>query len=231
MKRSLLIAFAALSALTLCAAAQDLALFDALPRSQAAPTLDLFDQLPQPASKTLPLFDAMPAVQGKPPLPDLFGDSPLVRRDTRIKVYVWSRENCTPCRRLDKDRVELEKTYVLVDGRKAYPKHAVAAWPTLMFQDAAGQWHNVEGYTTRQAFTLSVERVLKTRKTSATYPSRGGWWTSPAHTRAELIAHLQQGQHAGKFPGAFLEALTWEQLNSLHSDDHEGAVAWSTIAF
>ena len=38
--------------------------------------------------------------------------------------------------------------------------------------------------------------------------------------------HLNSGQHRGKFDVAWLQTLTWAELQSLHDDDHEGRVKW-----
>lgn len=48
------------------------------------------------------------------------------------------------------------------------------------------------------------------------YPIRSGWWTGCGSWR-----HLTTGEHAGKFDPAWLQSLTWNELQSLHSDDHE----------
>lgn len=62
----------------------------------------------------------------------------------------------------------------------------------------------------------------------AGYPVRGNWWTHPGATnRVELIEHLMQGVHRGKFSREWLNTLTMPQLESLHSDDHEGKVRYA----
>jgi len=54
----------------------------------------------------------------------------------------------------------------------------------------------------------------------------GSW--SPS--RAYLIQHLQSGQHAGKFSTAWLNSLTYQELYSLHDDDHDGRVSAARVA-
>lgn len=63
-------------------------------------------------------------------------------------------------------------------------------------------------------------------ETACSYPVRGSWWTHPGRrlNKADLIAHLQSGFHGGKFRLAYLHSLSPEELESLHSDDHEGRV-------
>ena len=56
------------------------------------------------------------------------------------------------------------------------------------------------------------------------YPVRGGHWSFPGNGRAQLIAHLQSGEHAGKFSAAWLNSLSYQELLSLHDDDHEHRV-------
>lgn len=53
------------------------------------------------------------------------------------------------------------------------------------------------------------------------YPVRGSHWTFPGSGRAQLIHHLQTGEHRGKFSRAWLDSLTYQELLSLHDDDHE----------
>lgn len=51
------------------------------------------------------------------------------------------------------------------------------------------------------------------------YPVRGSWWTGcPNWT------HLTRGEHAGKFDSAWLQTLSNAEIQSLHSDAHEGRV-------
>lgn len=56
------------------------------------------------------------------------------------------------------------------------------------------------------------------------YPVRGSHWTYPGNSRASLIHHLQTGEHAGKFSRAWLDSLSYQELLSLHDDDHEHRV-------
>ena len=57
------------------------------------------------------------------------------------------------------------------------------------------------------------------------YPVRGGWWTGCGGWR-----HLMQGEHAGKFDAAWLQSLSNSEIQSLHSDDHEGRVKWQYVS-
>lgn len=56
------------------------------------------------------------------------------------------------------------------------------------------------------------------------YPVRGSWWTGCSGWQ-----HLASGEHIGKFPTEWLKSLTWAEVQSLHSDDHEGKVKWEYV--
>lgn len=57
------------------------------------------------------------------------------------------------------------------------------------------------------------------------YPVRGNLWSHPGNVHA----HLKSGQHAGKWSSAWIDSLTRQEAESLHSDDHEGRVKWSYV--
>lgn len=61
-------------------------------------------------------------------------------------------------------------------------------------------------------------------KPKASYPVRGSHWSYPGNSRGQLIAHLQSGEHAGKFSPTWLNSLSYAELLSLHDDDHEHRV-------
>lgn len=56
------------------------------------------------------------------------------------------------------------------------------------------------------------------------YPIRNSWWTGCSGWR-----HLTLGQHAGKFDSEWLLGLSNAEIQSLHSDDHEGKVKWDFV--
>lgn len=60
------------------------------------------------------------------------------------------------------------------------------------------------------------------------YPLRARWWSHPGpSTHENLVLHLSTGEHVGKFDSRWLATLSVAQLESLHSDDHEGRVDWT----
>lgn len=66
----------------------------------------------------------------------------------------------------------------------------------------------------------------------AGYPVRGGHWSIGSQwnaSRSTVMAHLQDGVHAGKWDPAWLATLSRDELLSLHDDDHEGRVQWAHV--
>lgn len=69
----------------------------------------------------------------------------------------------------------------------------------------------------------TLTRVVPVMPTPG-YPVRGGHWAVDGYSnpnRDYLIAHLLNGQHAGKFDRNWLASLSQQELLSLHDDDHE----------
>lgn len=56
------------------------------------------------------------------------------------------------------------------------------------------------------------------------YPIRGNWWSG-----CSTWQHLATGEHKGKFDTAWLKTLSNSEVQSLHSDDHEGRVKWDRV--
>lgn len=65
------------------------------------------------------------------------------------------------------------------------------------------------------------------------YPTRGGNWNVLGDnnpSKSKLIQHLySHSNHSGKFDLGWLNSLSVAELESLHSDDHEGRVHWSHV--
>jgi hypothetical protein len=51
------------------------------------------------------------------------------------------------------------------------------------------------------------------------YPLRGSWWSGCSSWQ-----HLTVGEHRGKFDHEWLKSLSYAELQSLHSDDHDGTL-------
>lgn len=72
--------------------------------------------------------------------------------------------------------------------------------------------------------TSTLPRSVQRQTQGAYYPTRGGWWTGCGSWH-----HLTLGRHRGKFDHQYLRSLSWSELQSLHSDDHEGRVKWQYV--
>lgn len=68
---------------------------------------------------------------------------------------------------------------------------------------------------------VAAEAEVPEVKTYPHYPLRGNWWSGcPNWT------HLTVGPHKGKFDPEWLKGLSNPEIQSLHSDDHDGRVKW-----
>lgn len=61
------------------------------------------------------------------------------------------------------------------------------------------------------------------------YPLRSRWYTGCSNWK-----HMTTAEHAGKFDAAWLQSLSWGELQSLHSDHHDelrgfGRVHWDRV--
>lgn len=56
-------------------------------------------------------------------------------------------------------------------------------------------------------------------KPQARYPLRGSWWSGCGNWQ-----HMTTGEHRGKFDIEWLKSLSYAELQSLHSDAHDGKV-------
>lgn len=104
-----------------------------------------------------------------------------------------------------------------------YKQVATGHWETKTYKSCNGR--NCKTYTKQVWVTDSPKKVLQpsTPRTSY-YPVRGSWWSG-----CRSWQHLTTGPHAGKFDSAYLQKLSWEELQSLHSDSHEGRTKWQYV--
>jgi uncharacterized protein (DUF983 family) len=72
--------------------------------------------------------------------------------------------------------------------------------------------------------TPDVPEVTPQPEERVHYPIRSRWWSGCGSWR-----HLTVGQHAGLFDSAWLASLTHEEVQSLHSDHHEGRTKWEYV--
>jgi hypothetical protein len=57
------------------------------------------------------------------------------------------------------------------------------------------------------------------------YPLRSTRWTGLPKDIPGAVHHLSTGHHAGQFEFTWLAGLSWDELDSLHADHHEGCVS------
>jgi len=121
----------------------------------------------------------------------------------------------------------------------------VTSFPVIQWQGDNGQWWSmgnhgegvdlqafVEEYNGTNPSQIQVAfDVLEAKDIG--YPIRGSYWSVGSNWRpskSEVIYHLlYSGQHAGKFTKSYLDQLSWNELQSLHSDDHESRVKWASV--
>jgi len=79
----------------------------------------------------------------------------------------------------------------------------------------------------KQVTTPAVVKVASPRYTVRRVRWNVNGDMNPSH--ATLLAHMQSGQHYGKWSAGWLSSLSYIELRSLHDDDHEGRVNWSLV--
>lgn len=109
---------------------------------------------------------------------------------------------------------------------KVAPKPAPAPAPSGdVCPDCKGKGQLGDGRTMNTCPTCNGTGKVKHGETAApewpSYPLRNSWWSGCPSWR-----HLSTGEHAGKFDPEWLAQLSNAEVQSLHSDDHEGRVKW-----
>lgn len=108
-----------------------------------------------------------------------------------------------------------------------YKQVATGHWETGSYKVKVCNGRNCHYETRYQKVWVkdSPKKVLQpsTPRTSH-YPVRGSWWTGASSYR-----HLLTGPHAGRFNENWLKRLSYEEIQSLHSDHHEGKVKWQYV--
>ena len=153
-----------------------------------------------------------------------------------VLVYVAPPDQvCTVCERMKKEITEEKEVAIAFDFKSPAPAW-VEAYPTLHWQTPDGKWKYFTGWKGLREFealydrTAATAKPVQSRQTSNSYPVRTSNWSHPGNTREAIIQHLLTGaEHRGKFTRAQLERLSTSELESLHSDDHDGRVQWSRL--
>ena len=163
---------------------------------------------------------------------------PPVRKDAIVRLYVTG--NCPACDVLKKQLTCVPQIKFVTKP----PEDWVTSTPVIQWQGDDGRWWSMGNHgvgVDLQAFaneyrgtnpsqTQVAFDVLEARDIG--YPIRGGFWSVGNNwrpSRSQVIYHLQYGVHAGKFSKSYLDQLTLQELQSLHSDDHERRVKWASV--
>lgn len=178
-----------------------------------------------------------PSVGSAPILP---ADEPADGRKV-VYVYVSPDVPCINCKILERESATL-KLDVCFLWRKGIPPKVQeylggTAYPLLHWTNNKGTGEFWQGWSQGDAkafrsklFETTSEETafsgaVSKEKNEIPYPVRSSWWTFPGNSRADLIYHLRVApEHRGKFDTAWLNTLSWDELMSLHSDDHEHKV-------
>lgn len=103
--------------------------------------------------------------------------------------------------------------------------------PCFHWQAADGKWKRIytsSPETLTEAWRKTIDVPVTT--SASGYPTRSNHWSHPGNTREAIIVHLLTGaEHRGKFTRAQLERLSLQELEGLHSDDHDSRVQWSRL--
>lgn len=125
-----------------------------------------------------------------------------------------------------KDRLAAGETFPFAEWKSANPRGSYSSgWPGLaawlkrynasLKPAAAG----VQSSSSLQPLPGSNPAAARVH-----YPIRGSWWTGCGSWQ-----HLASGEHSGKFDQNWLRSLSWAEIQSLHSDDHEHRVKWAYV--
>lgn len=109
---------------------------------------------------------------------------------------------------------------------------AIMAWPVegQLFRRSVtvancpgGNCPTVSAFTWQDNASAVVSQRTVTR---THYPIRppSTWWTG-----CDSWRHLTIGEHTGQFDSVWLQSLSWNELQSLHSDAHDGRIRWASV--
>ena len=108
-----------------------------------------------------------------------------------------------------------------------YKQVATGHWETKSYQYKSCNGRSCSWKTGYKKVWVAgpAKKVLQPSTPQAShYPIRGNWWSG-----CRNWSHLTKGVHAGKFDPTYLKRLSYEELQSLHSDAHEGRTKWQYV--
>jgi hypothetical protein len=167
----------------------------------------------------------------------------LARKAGKPILLHITQDNCGPCLRLDKEVFVAEKVIRTINrdftpfrinvsrntsvvkpwNIKSAPVDILVDPVTLKeIYRETGAIFPAADYLSRMS--LFQKRYTERKQVVGTsYPIRRGFWTGCSSWRHMADASA----HRGKFDRVWLKQLSWGELQSLHSDDHENRVKWA----
>jgi thioredoxin-related protein len=157
-----------------------------------------------------------------------------------VLLHVTS-DNCYHCDRMHKGTfrdpkvilvVNRDFTPIRINATKDRPDKSwrIKVYPTdvLVSSGSLKEIARASGYASAPEYLNRLANFhFAHDKSSAklSYPARRHWWTGCGSWK-----HLAySSSHRGKFDKTWLEYLPWNQLQSLHADDHESRVKWAYV--
>ena len=115
---------------------------------------------------------------------------------------------------IDGEKIVIPSLHVFTDGKRT----AVWNYQDLKASNSMDVSKMVNGTFT----AAKSSEAGRSTGMSASYPLNNGSVkiNGRTPTRSQLIKHLQGGEHGGKFAAGWLESLSYQELDSLHYDDH-----------
>jgi len=149
-------------------------------------------------------------------------------------IYYYPKSNCPPCRNSESDQPTLTEFRFIKALPDAWSKRQTEGFPHFRWM-VDGKWSGEahgwygpaafrEAFKRSQSAPASAKSDPSNRSGAAFYPIRGNWWSGCGSWQ-----HLTQGEHRGKFDPAWLSRLSWAEIQSLHSDDHDHRVKWQYV--
>lgn len=152
------------------------------------------------------------------PVPDA---TPNIKVDNPEPKAIWYKPQYSP------DGLwiwDIEGKKWVRSSKQQVPKQATGHWETRTFKYKVCNGRGCSWHTGSKSVWVVDSPAKQAPKPKAKYPIRSGWWTGMSSYK-----HLLTGIHAGNFNEDWLKSLSYEELQSLHSDHHEGKVKWHYV--
>jgi len=162
----------------------------------------------------------------------------LAQQQDKPVLFHVTQDNCPPCMKAMKMfdnpalivRINRDFFPILVNQSKmpeVQRRWRLSQYPVDMVRDPKTLLEvarEPKCPATVKLYAKRLERMAKQVK-RVKYPLRSAWWTGCNDWRHLANFHV----HRNKFDREWLQLLTWGELQSLHSDDHEDKVQWRFV--